>query len=123
MQPIDDRRSEPRFHVAGRVEIDHDGNKREAEVLDLSLNGALLTTSPSPPLPRGARVRVGIWIGGACHFDADAEVAHVQADRLGIEFTGMSTRDFDVFSGLILLLSRQRQPETSSAEAAPAPAD
>lgn len=118
MPANDDRRTEPRFHVAGRVEIEYEGGKRDAEVLDLSLNGALLTTSPTPPLPRGASVRVGIWIGGACHFDADAEVAHVHDDRLGIEFTGMSTRDFDVFSGLILLLSRQRQPREA---AAPAP--
>lgn len=117
MHPIDDRRSEPRFNVAGRVEIEFDGGKRQAEVIDLSLNGALLTTNPLPPLPRGARVRVGIWIGGACHFDADAEVAHVQDDRLGIEFTGMSTRDFDTFSGLILLLSRQHQPDAAGAPA------
>lgn len=117
MPAIDDRRSEPRFHVAGRVEIEYEGDKRDAEVLDLSLNGALLTTAPLPALPRGASVRVGIWIGGACHFDADAEVAHVHEDRLGIEFTGMSTRDFDVFSGLILLLSRQRQPREAAAPA------
>ena len=110
MQVIDDRRSEPRFNVEGRVEIAHADANRDALVLDLSLNGALLRTAATPPLPRGAKVRVAVWIGGACHFEADAEIAHVHEDRIGIEFTGMSTRDFDVFSGLILLLASQRAP-------------
>lgn len=105
---IDDRRSEPRFPVEGRVEIQSVGQTLDAQMLDLSLNGALLLVPEGHGLVRDNAITVQLWIGGACHFNAQAIVAYVQSMRVGIEFTGMSTADFDTFSGLILLLARQR---------------
>ena len=108
MNVVDDRRSEPRFTVEGRVEIQHAGSVLQAQMLDLSLNGALLVLQDGHGLARDADITVQLWIDGTCHFNAQASVVYVQATRVGIEFTGMSTADFDVFSGLILLLARQR---------------
>lgn len=108
MSIVDDRRSEPRFPVEGRVEIQNAGRTLQAQMLDLSLNGALLQLAEDHDLQRENAITVQLWISGACHFSAQASVAYVQGMRVGIEFTGMSTADFDTFSGLILLLARQR---------------
>lgn len=105
---MDERRTEPRFRVDGRVEIQHAGSPLQADIVDLSLNGALLRLPADHALAPEMPLQVQVWIDGTCHFQAEAAVAHVQGERIGIEFTGMSTVDFDVFSGLILLLARQR---------------
>jgi hypothetical protein len=108
MSIVDDRRSEPRFPVEGRVEISSLGQTQVAQMVDLSLNGALLVLPEGHGLLREHTILVQLWIGGSSHFNAQATVVYVQAERVGIEFTGMSTADFDTFSGLILLLARQR---------------
>lgn len=102
-----DRRTEPRFHVSGRVHLRWNGGQCDAEAVDLSLNGLQTALPEGLHVSQGESVDVEVWIGDTSHFLAKGVAAHQAARRLGIEFYGMSTADFDTLSGLVMLLGRE----------------
>jgi hypothetical protein len=78
------RRRTPRCPFPAAAQIILDGLVASAEVVNLSLNGCYLTTSPV--VPRGKLIKVKIMVGGQ-YFDATALVAHSHPDNgIGIIF-------------------------------------
>jgi hypothetical protein len=101
---VDERRQEPRYPASGRVHARVGERSWDAEVLDISLNGALLTKPVDCELQPGDRIEVELSFSGVTQLEASAVVAHTASDRCGVEFRGMSTADFDRFVAFILQL-------------------
>ena len=107
-----DRRLAPRFPIHGPVEVSlvHQSlPKFFAEIFDISLNGALLSLPPDARIAAGNVVDLQLSLQGIPHVVARATVAHVRDGRFGVEFSDMETRDFDVFTGLVLMLEQRNR--------------
>jgi len=112
---IQERRTEPRFHVAGRVNLLWPAGQCDAETVDVSLNGLQVALPDGLQVMQGENIEVEVWIGDISHFLVKGVAAHQHAQHLGIEFYGMSTADFDSLSGLIALLGRDTSKRLSAA--------
>jgi hypothetical protein len=115
--PVSERRLAPRFSIHGPVAVRFPGSDTpefSSAIMDISLNGALLgihsvTELQLAELKTGAVVELELSLQGVPHVVARAMVAHVRADRFGVEFSDMETRDFDVFAGLVLMLEQRNR--------------
>ncbi len=77
-----DNRVFKRIACTGNVEIDEASNK--AELLDLSLKGVLIATTTTNPLSIGNTHKLAIFLEGSDEpLSMDAEVSHIQNDRIG----------------------------------------
>lgn len=103
-----ERRTEPRFAVEGVVKIESGSQNWEANAVDVSLNGLKIALPQGLSIDRGAAIKIEVWIDQTCHFRAEGIAAHQEADALGVEFLGMAPQDFDILSGLILMLGQSR---------------
>ena len=112
-----ERRLATRFPIHGPVVVRFLGPETAellSEILDISLNGALLSTISASELQlgelkTGAPIEVELSLQGMPHVLARATIAHVHGDRFGVEFSDMETRDFDVFAGLVLMLEQRNR--------------
>jgi hypothetical protein len=107
-----ERRLAPRFPIHGPVSVslvNDSAAKFFAEIYDISLNGALLSLPPEAKLEAGNVVDLELSLQGIPHVVARATVAHVRDDRFGVEFSDMETRDFNVFTGLVLMLEQRNR--------------
>lgn len=112
-----ERRLAPRFPIHGPVVVRFIGSETAellSEILDISLDGALLSTVSVSELQlgelkTGAPIEVELSLQGMPHVLARATIAHVHGDRFGVEFSDMETRDFDVFAGLVLMLEQRNR--------------
>lgn len=108
-----ERRLEPRYAIAGEVLvrlIGADGRLSDAhavDILDISLNGALLSLPSTLKLESQQALQLEITVQSTMHLAARAHVAHVHTDRFGVEFSDMDPRDFDIFCGLVLMLAQR----------------
>ena len=109
-----ERRLEPRYTIHGPVAVRPVGLAEfETDIVDLSLNGALLALPENAPLREqllaGLQVELEISLQGVPHVVARARIAHIQNGCFGLEFSDMETHDFDVFSGLVLMLEQRQR--------------
>lgn len=115
--PASERRLAPRFPIHGPVAVRFLGSEAPeflSAIFDISLNGAQLSIANATDqqlvkLKTGAAIEVELSLQGVPHVLARATVAHVHGDRLGVEFSDMETRDFDVFAGLVLMLEQRNR--------------
>jgi hypothetical protein len=112
---MDERRQQQRYPIHGPVHIITPRGKFSSEIYDISLNGALLMRAVDSELLVGETIDVELALTGAPELLAKARVAHLRGDRIGVEFQDMGTRDFDVFSGLMLMLAQQARPSWTAA--------
>ncbi len=91
-QRIAEQRVHPRFKCHNSVEIHtQDGATFWATIADLSAGGCYLEMAI--PLPKGTKVRVGIWIGETKAW-ADCEVAYTTpGSGIGVKFRRISKED------------------------------
>jgi hypothetical protein len=80
-----------------------------AQIYDISLNGALLSKPAATALHKGELVEVELSLEGVPHVIARAKVVHAEGERVGVEFSDMDTRDFDIFTGLVLMLEQKNR--------------
>jgi hypothetical protein len=105
-----ERRLAPRYPIQGPVSVrldPSDGELVNTEVFDISLNGALLGASNTARIKQGMVLEVVLDLPNMPQMVARAHVAHVGKDKFGVEFSDMETRDFAVFSGLVLMLEQR----------------
>jgi c-di-GMP-binding flagellar brake protein YcgR len=105
-----ERRLSPRYVLHGPVSVRlplTDGDQLQTQVLDISLNGALLGASDTSKLKPGMALEVVLDLPEMPQMIASAHVAHVGLDKFGVEFSDMETRDFAVFSALVLMLEQR----------------
>jgi c-di-GMP-binding flagellar brake protein YcgR len=107
---MDDRRQRQRYPIHGPVNVLTARGRYVSEIYDISLNGALLLRAVEDVLRIGEEIQIELALTGAPDVSAKARVAHIHGDRFGVEFQDMGTRDFDVFSGLVLMLEQQARP-------------
>lgn len=106
MEPVmQDRRHEPRFPLPGRFRSIAPAGLC-GRVLDLSLNGALLECDDKPQCAMGEHVEMLLELDDSQPFAAKARVAHVEGQRLGIEFHEIEPPAFEQLSDLVLTLKR-----------------
>jgi len=111
---MDERRQQQRYPILGLVHMTTARGKFISEIFDVSLNGALLLRAADAELTVGETVEVELAMRDLPEMIAKARVAHIQDDRVGVEFQDMGTRDFDAFSGMILMLAQQARPSWNS---------
>ncbi len=100
-----DRRQEPRFELPGHFRcVTPPG--LQGRVLDLSLNGALLEASEVPTCTAGEVIDVMFELDDSRPFAANARIAHVHENKIGIEFHGIEPQAFEHLSALVLALKR-----------------
>jgi hypothetical protein len=92
LRRIEEQRSAPRFKCHNSVEIrTQEGATFWATIADLSVGGCYLEMAI--PLPKGSKLRVGIWIGDTKAW-ADGEVAYTTAGSgIGVKFRRISKED------------------------------
>jgi hypothetical protein len=79
-----DRRHFLRFTMDARVRIENDHGVYDAKLMDISLNGALVTTPPECPCRKGDFARLAIrLIDSDVVINMEGRVAHREADVLG----------------------------------------
>jgi hypothetical protein len=91
-QRISEQRVHPRFKCHNSVEIHtQEGATFWATIADLSVGGCYLEMAI--PLPKGTKVKVGIWIGETKAW-ADCEVAYTTpGSGIGVKFRRISKED------------------------------
>lgn len=108
-----ERRLAPRYAIAGVVLVrligaeNRLGEPHAVDILDISLNGALLSLPVGVKLESKQALQLEITVQATTHLTARAHVAHVHGDRFGVEFNDMDPRDFDIFCGLVLMLEQR----------------
>lgn len=111
---MDERRQQQRYPIHGPVHVTTPRGKFTSEIYDISLNGALLLRAVDSELVVGETIDVELAMSGAPEMVARAKVAHLRGDRIGVEFQDMGTKDFDAFSGMMLMLAQQARPSWTS---------
>jgi hypothetical protein len=89
---MDERRNFQRIPFATKAEINCDGKIYHGELLDISLQGALILGKGTIPLAEGDRCELTIHLLDteiALHFEAD--IMHRQENRFGIKFISEDT--------------------------------
>jgi len=104
-QFILDRRQEPRFELPGRFRCLATPGL-QGRVLDLSLNGALLEADSEPTCRSGEVIEFLLELEDGGPFAAQARVAHVHENKIGVEFQGIEPQAFEHLSELVLALKR-----------------
>lgn len=108
-----ERRHAPRYAIDGAVLVrligadNRLGDAYGVDILDISLNGALLSLPAGLKLESKQALQLEINVETTTHMSARAHVAHVHGERFGVEFNDMDPRDFDVFCGLVLMLEQR----------------
>jgi hypothetical protein len=102
-----ERRNAARYPIHGPVAVRGGHGSFSSEIYDISLNGALLSKPRDQALARGEKVEVALELPSVPAVSAYAVVVHSGEERFGVEFSDMETRDFDVFSGLVLMLEQR----------------
>jgi c-di-GMP-binding flagellar brake protein YcgR len=107
-----ERRLARRYSLNGPVSVRFPNGESEpfsTDVFDISLNGALLGAPPGASLTSGMQLDVVLDFPDMPQVIARAAVAHVREAKFGVEFSDMETRDFAVFSGLVLMLEQRNR--------------
>ncbi len=102
-----ERRNAARYSIHGPVAVRGGHGSFSSEIFDISLNGALLSKPRELSFTRGDKVEVALELPSIPAVSAHAFVVHSGEERFGVEFSDMETRDFDVFSGLVLMLEQR----------------
>jgi c-di-GMP-binding flagellar brake protein YcgR len=101
-----DRRQAKRFRAHGLARVEQsDGSHWQTEVIDISVNGALIIVPNACKLFSGEIINARLKFGED-EFTASALVVHASEQYAGLEFAEMSQRDFDAFGALVLRLAR-----------------
>ena len=82
------------------------GHRREVQLLDVSLKGALVDLGVVLPCPVGTRGRLHLPLSPAAFIAMDIEVSRVQGSRLGLQCLHI---DLDSVTHLRQLLERNMQ--------------
>lgn len=98
---FDERRQETRFSTSGEGEVEIEGRKLRAELLDLSINGLRMHRPEGFGAPSGSCFAMNLLIPGAEPFKAQVALVRVDATSVGVEFMDMSPRDFGLLTELI----------------------
>ncbi len=94
----EERRHFQRIATDKQVVITHDGTELHGTVLDISLHGLLFETDVAWNVDSGAAVRAHVVLNDeTCCIDMEGEVAHVEAQRVGLKCVSI---DLDSASNL-----------------------
>lgn len=108
--PHDERRHFHRIATDKRVVLTHNGTELQGTVLDISLHGLLFETDVAWNIDSGERVHAHVILGDeSCCIDMQGEVAHVEAQRVGLKCTSI---DLDSASNLRRLVELNLADET-----------
>ncbi len=99
-----ERRQFQRLHFDTHAQLVCAGHAHTVQLLDISLQGALVHTPEPTHLPKEAPCQLIITLGEGCHIAMAVEVAHVQADQLGLRCRSI---DLDSITHLRRLLELQ----------------
>lgn len=111
-----ERRHFQRLHFDAPAQLVCAGQALSAQVLDLSLQGALVRCAPAVQLPREAHCQLIVPLGDGCHIAMAVEVAHrssapTEADESAPQDVLLSLRcrsiDLDSITHLRRLLELQ----------------
>ena len=114
-----ERRQAQRYIVHGPVSVAAPELTFSSDVLDISLNGAMLRLPQDAAIARGQIIALDLCLPGTTNVNARARVMYVYTDRFGVEFVDMHTRDFDVFSSLLMQLAQGRATDPAAPAAHP----
>lgn len=93
-----ERRHYSRIHFDTEARLYYPGGEHAAQVLDISLKGALLETRPPLPIRQGDAVRLILPLDAlGTQIVMEAVIAHVEGEQLGLRCT---TIDLDSITHL-----------------------
>ena len=99
---MQDRRNFSRIKFVASVQVEFNDEIFEGELLDISLNGALLRSRAHVPIEKGDFCKLGFYLHPSeISLDFDAEVVHLHQNKLGFKFL---SEDIDTMTHLRRLL-------------------
>ncbi|MBW2467015.1 MAG: PilZ domain-containing protein [Deltaproteobacteria bacterium] len=89
---MDERRNFQRIPFETEVEINCKKEKYHGELLDISLQGALVCGKEIIPLEKGDKCELTVYLlGSEITLLFNVEIVHKEKDRFGFKFTGEDT--------------------------------
>ena len=85
MNDIVERRRFKRASFQAEVRLDQQGSRVAAELIDISLRGALVAVSPDWAGETGDGVRLELRLADTTEIDMDTEIAHVEGQHVGLQ--------------------------------------
>lgn len=80
----EDRRSFTRIMFTSPANIEMDGKEVDVQLIDLSLNGALIEMKTDDAMTMGDKTKININLDNQCLISMQVEVRHVKDNKVGL---------------------------------------